>query len=47
MTSQITEVGLPDADAEYTLRPGGYAVIFSPAGEVAVVMGGVPFDEDC
>lgn len=37
MTSQIPEFGPRDAEAEYILRPGGYAVIFNAAGEVAVV----------
>ncbi len=37
MTSQFPEFGLLDSEAEYILRPGGYAVIFSAAGEVAVV----------
>src|SRR5438309_808316 len=37
MTSQLPEFGLRDSQAEYILRPGGYAVIFSAAGEVAVV----------
>ncbi len=35
MTSQFPEFGLFDAAAEYVLRPGGYAVIFNAAGEVA------------
>ena len=37
MTSQFPEFGLFDAEAEYVLRPGGYAVIFNAAGEVAAV----------
>jgi 8-oxo-dGTP pyrophosphatase MutT (NUDIX family) len=37
MTSQFPEFGLFDDEAEYVLRPGGYAVIFNTAGEVAVV----------
>jgi 8-oxo-dGTP pyrophosphatase MutT (NUDIX family) len=37
MTSQFPEFGLFDSEAEYILRPGGYAVIFSAAGEVAIV----------
>lgn len=37
MISEFPEFGLLDSKAEYILRPGGYAVIFSAAGEVAVV----------
>lgn len=37
MTSQIPEFGLDPSQAEYILRPGGYAVIFNKAGEVAIV----------
>jgi len=37
MTSQFPEFGLRDSEAEYILRPGGYAMIFNAAGEVAVV----------
>jgi 8-oxo-dGTP pyrophosphatase MutT (NUDIX family) len=37
MTAPIPEFGIPDSEAEYKLRPGGYAVIFNAAGEVAVV----------
>jgi 8-oxo-dGTP pyrophosphatase MutT (NUDIX family) len=36
MTLPIPEFGISDSEAEYILRPGGYAVIFSAAGEVAV-----------
>jgi len=37
MTSQFPEFGLFDPEAEYILRPGGYAVIFNTDGEVATV----------
>lgn len=37
MTAHIPEFGLDPAEAEYSLRPGGYAVIFSRVGEVAIV----------
>ena len=37
MSSHVPEFGLNVADVEYRLRPGGYAVIFSNDGEVAVV----------
>jgi 8-oxo-dGTP diphosphatase len=37
MTSQFPEFGLFDSEAEYDLRPGGYALIFNNAGEVAAV----------
>lgn len=37
MTSQIPEFGLDPSKAEYILLPGGYAVIFNAAGDVAVV----------
>ncbi len=33
----IPEFGRAIPDAEYVLRPGGYAMIFNAAGEVAVV----------
>ena len=37
MTSQFPEFGPFDAEAEYILRPGGYAVIFNIYGAVATV----------
>jgi 8-oxo-dGTP diphosphatase len=37
VTTPIPEFGCPATGVEYILRPGGYAVIFSPDGEVAVV----------
>jgi 8-oxo-dGTP pyrophosphatase MutT (NUDIX family) len=37
MAPVIPEFGIAAAGAVYVLRPGGYAVIFSAAGEVAVV----------
>lgn len=37
MKAHIPEFGIPDSEAEYILRPGGYTVIFSATGEVAVV----------
>lgn len=37
MPSQFPEFGFFDPQVEYVLRPGGYAVIFNAAGEVAVV----------
>src|SRR5262249_22109449 len=37
MASHIPEFGLADSEAKYILRPGGYAVIFSASGDVAVV----------
>jgi len=36
LASQIPEFGLAESGVEYVLRPGGYAVIFSAAGDVAV-----------
>lgn len=36
MTTQFPEFGLEAAEAEYSLRPGGYAIVFNRAGEVAV-----------
>jgi 8-oxo-dGTP diphosphatase len=35
--SIIPEFGCPAPGADYVLRPGGYAVIFNPTGQVAVV----------
>jgi 8-oxo-dGTP diphosphatase len=37
VASTIPEFGAFDPDVEYVPRPGGYAVIFRPTGEVAVV----------
>lgn len=37
MTTQFPEFGLHDSEVEYILRPGGYALIFNGAGEVAIV----------
>jgi 8-oxo-dGTP diphosphatase len=34
----IAEFGVASPDVEYVLRPGGYSVIFSATGEVAIVM---------
>ena len=37
MPLAIPEFGTPDPEANYVLRPGGYAVVFGPGGEVAAV----------
>ncbi len=37
MTAPLPEFGLDPFAAEYILRPGGYVVVFSAAGKVAVV----------
>jgi 8-oxo-dGTP diphosphatase len=34
----IPEFGLSPSEAEYVLRPGGYAVIFNDKGEIGVVL---------
>lgn len=36
MAADVLEFGCATAGVEYVLRPGGYAVIFNAAGEVAV-----------
>ena len=44
MTSALPEFGVAVPGIDYVLRPGGYAVIFNAAGEVATVstpMGGL------
>jgi ADP-ribose pyrophosphatase YjhB (NUDIX family) len=37
VATPIPEFGLPASGADFLLRPGGYAVIFGPAREVALV----------
>lgn len=37
MSRQFPEFGLNIVEAEYSLRPGGYVVVFNDRGEVAVV----------